>query len=164
MRKGLFRHVQKVALTAYTLAIWIMENGGQVDAILAHRAGLLHDIDKAYFNDENPHGTLGAEMVRKAGYPALSDAIRSHQVLSILRAETAPATLEAKLVYLADKLVEKDQFVGVADRLGHLIERYGQNSPDLAACCPLVRALEGQIAVLAGVPLERFEEKPSAGG
>jgi putative hydrolase of the HAD superfamily len=158
VRKGLFRHVQKVALTAYAMAIWILENDGMVDPILAHRAGLLHDIDKQYFTDDNPHGQLGAQMVQKAGYGLLSGPIRSHQVLSILWEASAPSTLEAKLVYLADKLVEKDQFVGVDARLDHLIERYGENSPELAGCRRLVKALEAEIAGLAGVPLDRFEE------
>jgi putative nucleotidyltransferase with HDIG domain len=159
IKPGLFRHVQKVALTAYTLALWLLENGVEVDPILVHRAALLHDIDKGLTNtDPLRHGQIGAELVRDAGYPALFEPIYRHQVTTILDQQTAPQSLTARLVYLADKLVERDTLVGVEARLRHLAERHPSIRAQMEPCLPLVLALQADIIRQAGLLPEHFLE------
>lgn len=162
IKPGLFRHVQTVALIAFVLGTWLLESGVSVNPVLAHRAALLHDIDKGVPNrDVEEHGKLGARMVRDAGYDALYEAIYRHQVLNILEPETAPQSLEAKIVFLADKLVEKDQFVGVEVRLTHLIERHPLIAESLRRSLPLVLELEQEIANRLEMDSTQLEENLS---
>ncbi len=155
VRPGLFRHLQKVALTGFVLASRLLQQGVAVNPILVHRAGLLHDIDKpSLTEDRTIHGQLGAQMVAQAGFGVLSPIIRPHQVLSILADETAPKGWEARLVYLADKLVEKDRLVGAAARMDHLMDRYNQPEGQMERCKPLVLQMEREVSQLAGIQPE----------
>lgn len=154
---GLFRHVQKVALTGYVLALRLLINGMEIDPIHVHRAGLLHDIDKPSLDEKHQiHGQLGGKMVQDAGYGVLSEAVRNHQVLSIMDEETLQAGWEAKLVYMADKLVEKDRLVGADARMDHLITRYAEPSGALERSKSFVLNLEKEIAGLAGLKQENL--------
>lgn len=159
IKPGLYRHVQKVALTAYTLALWLLENGVDVDPILVHRAALLHDIDKGLTStDPLRHGQIGAELVRDAGYPAIFEPIYRHQVMTIFDEQTAPQSLPARLVYLADKLVERDTLVGVEARLRHLAERHPSIRAEMVPCLPFVLALQADIVRQTGLSSDHFLE------
>jgi ribonuclease Y len=71
-----------------------------VDAKLAKRAALLHDIGKAVsFETEGPHGAIGAELARKYNEsPAVVHAIAAHH------GEEEPRTIIAVLVQAADAI------------------------------------------------------------
>jgi len=69
-----------------------------VDALLAKRAGLLHDIGKAVDHEvEGPHVTIGADVAKKyKEAPAIIHAIAAHH------GDEEPRTIEAVLVQAAD--------------------------------------------------------------
>ncbi|HWH31146.1 MAG TPA: ribonuclease Y, partial [Egibacteraceae bacterium] len=71
-----------------------------VDADLARRAGLLHDIGKARGQDEpGSHAAVGARLAARIGEPAeVCHAIEAHH------GEVEPATPEAVLVQVADQI------------------------------------------------------------
>lgn len=78
----------------------IMANEIGVDATLAKRAGLLHDLGKAIDHEiEGPHAVIGADLARRMNEPkAIVHAIEAHH------ADVEPQTIEAVLVQAADAI------------------------------------------------------------
>ncbi len=93
--QNILNHSLEVANVAKMLAT---ELG--VDAQLARRAGLLHDIGKAVsYEMEGTHAGIGSELAKKYGEtPAVVHAIASHH------AEEEPRTIIAALVQAADAI------------------------------------------------------------
>ena len=140
------RHSQAVAAVAFHLASWLRELGEAVDPLLAHRGGLLHDLDKVSSRRLNkPHGQLGARILCEMGHPNLADIVERHVMFTILDPASQPATWEQKLVYYADKIVEDDRVVGLARRLDGLGQRYPEYTEQFNRCRPLVLELEEEI-------------------
>lgn len=149
----LLAHVQAVATLAFRLAEGLRGRGIAVDPLLAHRGGLLHDLDKLSARRTGRiHGQLGADLVRQAGYAALAPIVERHLMFTILDPQSAPATWEEKLVYYADKVVEGDRVVPLEERLQALCARYPENAGRMRACLPAMHALEAEIASALGVP------------
>ncbi|MBE0476742.1 MAG: ribonuclease Y [Coriobacteriia bacterium] len=69
-----------------------------IDAKLAKRAGLLHDVGKAIDHEvEGPHATIGADLAKRLGESKpILHAIEAHH------GDVEPATVEAVLVQAAD--------------------------------------------------------------
>jgi putative hydrolase of the HAD superfamily len=66
---NLLRHVTMVALVAYLVAELCVENGYSVNPILAHRGGLLHDLDKLICLKTNmEHGQETNRILQTSGY------------------------------------------------------------------------------------------------
>lgn len=95
------------------LAKKIAEKEGKVNMEVIELAALLHDIARVKEDSDKTgntdHAVLGAEMARKIlsdlGYPnetvdAVCHAIRTHR----FRGENVPETIEAKILFDADKL------------------------------------------------------------
>jgi putative nucleotidyltransferase with HDIG domain len=119
------RHAKTVAWGAYVLAVMMRNRGIQIDPILTHRGGLLHDIDKIKtLNEDGQHGQMGAEFLLREGYPAAAEIIREHIMHRIMHPGAEDLPWEVKLVYFVDKLVEGDQIVSFDKRLARLKERY----------------------------------------
>ncbi len=78
----------------------VMANELGVDATLAKRAGLLHDLGKAIDHEiEGPHAVIGADLARRMNEPkAIVHAIEAHH------ADVEPTTIEAVLVQAADAI------------------------------------------------------------
>jgi putative hydrolase of the HAD superfamily len=152
----LLQHVQTVAAIAYWFAVRLRENGVMVDSILAHRGGLLHDLDKLIpGRPAAEHGKMGAAMLREMGYPELADIVESHVM-------TAPekirfSTKEAELVFLADKLgVRNNQIGSVKDRLDDLDARYPQNKQFRAVVEAMVMEIQRNLCEQMGIPEEKM--------
>ena len=125
---NLVHHVQAVGASAYQMALWLRANGQTVDPILTHRGGLLHDLGKIKTlrgqSDDLPHGEYGAQLLDQSGFPQLAEIARRHMLFSINDPITAPQTIEEKLVYFCDKIVEGARIVPLQDRLDMLTQRY----------------------------------------
>ncbi len=119
------RHADRVAWLAYALAVILRTRGKSVDPILAHRGGMLHDLDKMDTLDEGHlHGRRGAAYVENQGYPVLAGIIRNHVLRSDLQSRIGDWSWEEKLVFFSDKLVEGDRLVSFPFRLSALKTRY----------------------------------------
>jgi putative hydrolase of the HAD superfamily len=142
----LLTHVQQVAAIAYVLSEWLRAAGMNVNPILAHRGGLLHDLAKATHHQGMDHGQLAGVMLRQKDEPALADIADHHMLFTLLDEVRMPRTWEQKLVYYADKLVEKNELVSVDERLAGLQERYRIDSGIMfTELTPRIKALEAEI-------------------
>ena len=119
------RHVTVVAWCAYVMAVLMRNQGIDLDPVLAHRGGLLHDIDKiTTLNQQGAHGEAGADFLEAQGYPEVSAIVRGHIMHKILAPNADDRSWEVKLVFFADKLVEGNRIVPFDVRLKNLMGRY----------------------------------------
>jgi ribonuclease Y len=93
--QNVLAHSQEVAYLCGSLAAEL-----KLDAKLAKRSGLLHDIGKAVSHEvEGPHAVVGADLARKYGeQPRVVNAIGSHH------RDIPPETVEAVLIDVGDAL------------------------------------------------------------
>ncbi len=153
---NLLQHQLSVGAVAYLMALWMRANGTQVEPILAQRGGLLHDIGKITPQKEGenlPHNEAGARALEALGEPALAQITRRHQLYSLNDPELIPTTWEQKLVYFADKMVEKQAGLMTAqERIERLRQRYNLNPHQLDQLMPRLLALQEELCRRAGVP------------
>lgn len=106
---NLLIHAQLVAACAYQMALWLNRNNTAVNPILAHRGGLLHDLAKLWPEKGMDHGLAANLWLKSKGQDQLAEIASRHMIYALLDEARRPRTWEEKLVYLADKLVEKEQ-------------------------------------------------------
>lgn len=146
---NLLIHVQMVAALAYQMALWANNAGIAVHALLAHRAGLLHDLAKTTSRlsgiQDSDHGEIAARLLEERNQPELAEIARRHLLFCLLEPARKPITWEQKLVYFADKLVEGNRPVNLELRIEALRRRYVQDAPKINACIPALYALQDEI-------------------
>jgi predicted HAD superfamily phosphohydrolase YqeG len=146
-------HSEAVAGAAYWMAVSLRRAGERVDPLLAHRGGLLHDLDKVKtLHQGRRHGELSHELLMARGQPELAEIARCHNMPAILDPQGGLQTWEQKLVFYADKLVEGDHLVPLAVRLEALKGRYPAYAGQIERCEPLVYGLEASLCALLGQP------------
>lgn len=102
-------HVQLVCDVALFLADKIQHLHPEIaiNIPLLQAACLLHDIDKAIEKlpgERHPEGAV--RVLKEHGYTEVADIVKYHSVHFIASEETAPHTIEEKLLFLADKMVK----------------------------------------------------------
>ena len=156
---SLLGHVRKVAAIAYAIAVQIGRCGVNVNPILAHRGGLLHDLAKGIARHDRSgknHGELAAEILLAHHQSSLSEIARRHILFGILDDAIKPRTWEEKLVYYADKWVEGGSLVGLTERIQALRRRYNLDGDKLEKTWVLLREIEGEIQSAAGMSETEF--------
>ncbi len=124
-----------------------------IDISLLMTAALLHDVDK---NDPElkgeRHPNAGVRLLREAGMPEVATLVRSHPLHAILDPALAPATMEEKLLYLADKMVKRS-IITVDERfaLWRKESLPTEALAELDAAYPKVKLLEAEICSLLGI-------------
>lgn len=112
-------HMRAVAAIATELGRYHQANLGLVDA-----AAKLHDLVRipeqwptlpATIATPQPHAEINY-LILQSAYPEVAAAIRPHSLMTILAQDPFPS-LEAKLVYYADKRLNHAAVVAVVDRL-----------------------------------------------
>ncbi len=157
-------HVQLVAAIAYQVAVWIRAMDISVNPILAHRGGLLHDMAKMHQSEGMDHGQAAESLLEGMGEPALARIADHHMLFALLDEKRAASTCEEKLVYYADKLVEKNELVSVDKRLAGLQKRYRIDSGVMMEqLTPRIKALEAEICSLIGATPEDLLERLKKG-
>lgn len=155
-------HVQAVAAVAYQLAVWLRGAGVEVDVLLAHRGGLLHDLAKLApltSEGQRDHGERGAQLLEQRGQLELAEIARRHPLHRIDDPQRRPLTWEQKLVYLADKLVEGSTVVSFERRLDSLRARYPQHAAGFDALVPSIHRLIEETCQAAGFPAAELTER-----
>ncbi len=120
-KKRIIDHSRLVARLAYLMGWALRQRGHSVDIDLILAAALLHDIAR-----ERPdHAALGAARLRKMSYPAVAKVVKTHTDIDAPLSGPVSAN---EIVYLADKLVEKDQRVSLEHKFGKKKARYADDA------------------------------------
>lgn len=145
--ENVVQHSLAVAAVANFLAERLRTKGVPIDPLLAHRGALLHDLDKVTsLKEGEPHGERAARVLTELGYPRLGQIALAH----VLRPGIAPRTWEEKVVFLADKMVEGAEVVGVERRLSCLEERYPNFLGQIQEAQPFIRAILAEVEGILG--------------
>ena len=150
-------HSRLVAWSAYALGVMLQNRGLALDPVLAHRGGLLHDLDKIEtLEGEIDHGEAAADFLVGQGCHHLADTVRGHVLHMALRSEADDRSWETKLVFFCDKLVEGVALVPFDERLQALKVRYPRFRPVMERAEPYVWGLSDQICSLLSIPGHRI--------
>jgi len=128
----------------------------KVDLHLVEIGALLHDIGRSVTHGAE-HGSVGAQILEKLGYPdSLASLVRNHVGAGIPRDDAItlglppidhlPTTIEDKLVCYADKLARGSVRIPFEKALEALAEDLGSEHPSIAR----LRSLHQEIMELAG--------------
>lgn len=141
-------HSHAVASVACELAGRLNAVGGRLNLSLIQAAGILHDIAKG----EHNHAQRGAE--RLADYPEVAEIVAAHMNIEVSSAEFLT---EKEIIYLADKLVKKNQLTGLQLRFSFALEKYKddpQIKQKVLERLNNAQLIKEKIEVLLGMPLE----------
>lgn len=165
---GIVTHSLAVARVARELAASVREAGGTVDLAVVVAAALLHDIGKrrspgtgdvadAEFADAavpagvTPHAWASYQWVSSQGYAAaVARSVLVHGLDSLVSKEYFPATVEERIVTLADKLTAQS-VVGLEERLRELSRRYPRAAELISAGRPHLVRIEREVGAAAGI-------------
>lgn len=146
---NLCQHVEGVSAVAYTLGVWLHEQGEPVNPLLAQRGGLLHDLAKipvpGAIADNKHHGDRAADFLLSRNQPVLAEIARRHVMHGLAEPQNAPRTWEEKLVYFADKLMEGARLVELDERLEALCIRYPNYSDSTRRLAPNLHYLQAEL-------------------
>ncbi len=141
------RHCGKVAEIALVMAQALVAAGHTVDTGLIRTAALLHDVLKV----QPEHDAAGASLLSFWGFRRAARVVALHTYLP----DDCEASIEAKIVYLADKFAQDDRAVPLEERYRTASKKHA-SMPDAAA-----RIERGQRqAFLVLEELERLAGKP----
>ncbi|MDD5039336.1 MAG: NTP transferase domain-containing protein, partial [Dehalococcoidales bacterium] len=146
------RHCARVAEVAVKIGRAVDPKGKRIDLGIVRAAASLHDIAKEQPN----HDVAGGEVLRSAGFSRVGNIVAVHTDLS--GGEIEPS-LDAKIVYLADKLVVDEKIVSLDERYQLSRERLSAN-PELkdiiARRKQHAMEVKQEIEALCGCPLEEI--------
>jgi CTP:molybdopterin cytidylyltransferase MocA len=119
-------HAEAVARAATALVRALNRMGAGLDVGLTETAALLHDLAKG----RPRHEAEGGRELMRLGFPILADIVACHRDTALGDAD--PLT-EKEIVYLADKLVRGDRYVGLEARFREKLDMFGDDAQALAA-------------------------------
>jgi CTP:molybdopterin cytidylyltransferase MocA len=150
-------HGRAVADAAVSVGCALNRAGYALDLHLIEAAALVHDLARG----RPDHARCGAHLLRELGMPRMAAIVETHMELST----SAPLTItEAEIVFLADKLVQEDRWVGLSARFAQRRERFPAGSPaaeSLRARMALAERLAADIEAAIGRPLEQLHSEGS---
>lgn len=119
------RHCEKVAAVAVSISRSLEASGHRLDLALIQSAAALHDIAKG----KSRHDIAGGNILREMGFGRVGDIVGVHSDLS---GGNIGLSLEAKVVYLADKFVQGDKLVTIEERYKPTVRRFAV-TPEIEA-------------------------------
>lgn len=123
--EDLIAHSRMVAEVARSLAADLMAAGLSLDIELVTASALLHDLAKG----EQDHARAGEIFLENLGYDQVARIVGLHTDLF----PAQPALDETDLVYLADKLVQRDNLVSLEERFGGPLKKFSHRPEVLEA-------------------------------
>ncbi len=121
---------------------------GRLDADLVTAAGQIHDFAKG----QKGHAPIGRQRLLEQDQPELAVLVGAHMGDGI---DPAKILSEKDILYLADKMVKGDRFVGIHGRFTAAYEKYGY-LPQLQQRGKKARAIAGKIEAILGVSPETY--------
>jgi len=118
-------HSVTVAKAALLLGEELNAIGQQQNLALLAAAGVLHDIAKfATLKTGEDHAQVGADWLDEKDLKSVSWVVRNHVRLQL---DMLQPVDEKELVFYADKRVQHEKIVSLAQRFTDLQDRYGKN-------------------------------------
>lgn len=117
---NVIEHSEKVCEFAEDIAEKLIKKGLQINKELVIAAALLHDIER----EKDNHVIVGANLLKSMDFPEVSKVIRKHGLYKIEDEEVQPKTIEEKILFYADKRVNGNKVVSLAERIKDLKKRY----------------------------------------
>ncbi|MFZ0131279.1 MAG: DVU_1551 family NTP transferase [Desulfobacterales bacterium] len=111
-------HGRAVAEMALRMGRALNAAGFALDLELIYAAALVHDMARG----APEHARRGAQLLRELDMPLMADIVATHMDLAVT--EQDPIR-EAEVVFLADKLMAEDRFVGIEARYGSRLSAHG---------------------------------------
>ncbi|MEW6518495.1 MAG: HD domain-containing protein [Thermodesulfobacteriota bacterium] len=121
-------HSRVVARVAELITRGLAQKNGaaELNIDLVISASLLHDIAKTQcLENRCDHARVGGEICREHGFVEIAAIVEEHV---LIKSNGSGLITEKEIVYYADKRVNHDQVVSLADRLAYILERYGRNN------------------------------------
>jgi molybdenum cofactor cytidylyltransferase len=146
------RHCRKVAQVAADIVQSLIASGNKVNSDVVRAAAALHDIAKGH----PLHDIAGGQILRGMGFIIVGDVVAVH---SDLADGNTGLPLEAKIVFLADKLVEGERLVSIEERYGGVDHRHGltpEISNKVNKRMNVALKVKEEIESLTGHPLEEI--------
>jgi putative nucleotidyltransferase with HDIG domain len=112
------RHCRKVAEVAIALSEAVIAAGETIDTDLVRAASLLHDIAKT----SSEHDIEGGRILTDFGFGKTGHVVSLH---TDIFSEGGQPSLEAMIVYLADKYIRDEEPVSVEERYSGAEIKYG---------------------------------------
>ncbi len=103
------KHCEKVTEVASVIGKKLQQCGKHIDMELLYAATMMHDLAKGMPD----HEKMACRLLHEMGFGRLGDLIADHTELKNVSRRTS---LEEKIVYLVDKLVEEDRIVSLEER------------------------------------------------
>lgn len=123
MLDNIVAHCKQVCRVSLFLTDHLGTCGLNRELILA--AALLHDITKTRsIHTRENHAETGAQLLNDLGYPEVADIIGQHVRLNHYDFVSDTPT-DAQIVNYSDKRVLHDKIVPLNDRMGYILEKYG---------------------------------------
>ena len=123
-------HSQQVRRVANLIAEKISEKGVKVNLRLVDRAALMHDVAKIRcIKNKCSHSEEAEKIMREKGFPEVARVVGLHGLDSV-NAFDEDTSIEAKIVWYADKRVTRDKIVSLEKRYEYLKEHYGSMSEE----------------------------------
>jgi len=149
-------HGRAVADMATRIGQALNHVGFSLNLPLICAAALVHDMSRG----EPDHARRGGKLLRDLDMPLMAAIVETHMELAV---EEGRQIKEAEVVFLADKLVQEDRFVGLAERFRLRMDDPLANSRahDSARCrLDAARKIAERIEAVIGQPLERLRVEP----
>jgi molybdenum cofactor cytidylyltransferase len=144
-------HCRAAADVASRIAEALNAAGSGLDLGLVRGAALVHDM----FRGAPNHALRGGALLRALDLPLMAEVVEAHMDIAV---KTEGPVREAEVVYLADKLVMGDRFVGLGERFAARMGKAANPEARAAARRRLAaaRAIAGRVRGVTGRSLDSF--------
>jgi len=110
-----------VTETALKIGKALKDKGYDLDLGLIQSAGLLHDIARV----EEKHWEIGADIADRLGYHQEAEIIKIHMFYNCN--PNQDKIDEKDIICLSDRMVKEDEYVGLANRMQYVLEKFKEN-------------------------------------
>jgi CTP:molybdopterin cytidylyltransferase MocA len=149
-------HGRAVADVAVSIGEALNHTGYSLNLRLVRAAALVHDMARS----GPDHARRGGKMLRDLDMPLMAAIVETHMDLAV---EEGQQITEAEVVFLADKLVMEDRWVGLTERFRRRTGVSLSNSPAHDSAhrrLEAARKIAERIEAIIGRPLERLRVEP----
>jgi molybdenum cofactor cytidylyltransferase len=147
-------HGRAVADAAMSIGEALNHAGYSLDLKLILAAAIVHDMARG----GPDHARRGGKLLRDLDMPLMADIVETHMDIAVGEGRQIK---EAEVVFLADKLVQEDRWVGLSDRFRRSLDVPPANSPAHDSACrrlAAARKTADRIEAVIGLPLESLRD------